>query len=172
MANLGEHYDEAGGTYLPEGDHLVKVKAIRFFTYNSGNAGAEYVLADARDREIKLAFSLMPKALWVLASFAKACGLSREQCNAFDTDNLGSHQRYMIGRKLNVHVIKGAANAETGKQYSEVDKEGRGWWPVDSEWQTHATPAANVAAAIPATANPATAQGDEPEEQADNDLPF
>lgn len=172
MPNLGEHYDDAGGQYLPEGDHLVTVKSVRFFTYNSGNEGVEFVLADKRGREIKVAFSRLGTALWMLASFAKACGMTREQSNAFDTDNLGAYQRYLVGRAVNVAVIKGAVNPSTGKQYSEVDKDNRAWWPADIEREV-TTPAQ---AAMPAAVNPATAANSTAPSTAagglDDDIPF
>jgi len=154
MPNLGEHYDDAGGQYLPEGDHLVTVKSARFFTYHSGNEGVEFVLADKRGREIKVAFSRLGTALWMIASFAKACGLTREQCNAFDTDNLGAYQRYLVGRAVNVTVVKGAVNPSTGKQYSEVDKDHRAWWPADIEREAEP---ATAKAPMPSAVNPATA---------------
>jgi hypothetical protein len=65
-----------------------------------------------------VAYYLTEKALWRLAQFASACGFSKEECRAYNTDNPNSHTM-LHNKQLIVFVAKTAPNAE-GKSYNEV----------------------------------------------------
>jgi len=112
MAFLADHWSE--GKYMDEGNHVAKIVSVRMFTYTSGGPGVEFKLINAEKREIKIGFSLKETALWKLASFVAACGLTKEECRDYNSNSPESHNR-LVGRKMNIVVVK------NGK-YHEVDE--------------------------------------------------
>jgi len=133
--NLAEHWNE-GGEWLDVGDHHVVVKACKTFTANSGTKGVNFTF-DRMGAKRDAAFYLTPKALWKLARFAEACGLTQEQCAKYDPENTLHHER-MIGKECMIRVEK------DGK-YHEVTA----FWPVDGT-----APAAPEPKTAPAVAQP------------------
>lgn len=107
MPTLADYYDSAGGDYLPAGQHEVTISGVRFFTYNSGGPGVEYILADRLGRTTKLGSSLKHTAWWKIAQLAKACGMSKDECAKFDPSNRPAHNA-LIGRRLIVDVEQNA----------------------------------------------------------------
>ena len=117
--SLADHWNE-GSEWLNVGDHHVVVKSCEMFTANSGTKGVKFVF-DNKGAQRDTAFYLTPKALWRLARFAEACGLTQEQCTKYETDNALHHER-MIGKECMIRVVK------EGK-YCEVSA----FWQVGSD---------------------------------------
>jgi hypothetical protein len=127
MTMLADHWSEK--TYLPEGNHRVAVAGVKFIRYNSGNQGAEYTLKNERGEQVSATFALVDTALWKLAQFASALGVTREDARQFDPMRL-DHHSLLIGRECNVEVGK------NGK-YTEC----LAWWALDDAPPTPAAPA-------------------------------
>lgn len=108
---LHDHWDS--GKFLSEGKHNVSVAEYKTFKYNSGTRGVEFVLKTQRGSSIKTSFCLHEKALWKLANFAKACGLTKEEAASYDENDPNSH-RILLHRHLTITV----ENGPTG--YAEV----------------------------------------------------
>ena len=118
MPMLGDH---EGADWLEPGDHLVTVIEGRMFRYKSESQGVEFLLRDNFGKTLKTSFCLVETILWRLCSFAKACGLSKDDLKAYDTDNPRSHA-LLVGREVMVRVTR-------PEKYCEVES----WWPVDGE---------------------------------------
>jgi len=118
--NLAKYAD---GEYLKAGDHDVTIKEFKRFKYNSGSEGLEVHMADAAGRTTKTDFNLNDKCLWVLASFAQACGITREELADYSHDMLQ-------GRHVRVRVV---GEVKGDKTYHSVDKDNQGWWPVGTD---------------------------------------
>lgn len=107
--SLADHYDNQGpGKYLHEGWHEVVVADYRVFDYGtptSDKGGVEFIMKDTAEKQTKATFNLLDRCLWDLANFAKACGLTREQCAKYDPHKESSH-RMLLGKRLKVHVVK------------------------------------------------------------------
>lgn len=153
MASLADHWSE--GKYMDEGNHVAKVVSVRMFTYTSGGLGVEFKLINAEKREIKTGFSLKETALWKLASFVAACGLTKEECRDYNSSSPQSHNR-LVGRKLNIKVVK------NGK-YHEVED----WSKLEAGQPTMEEPK------LVPPPNPAPIAQPEPAtEESEEDLPF
>ena len=144
----------SGGDYLQAGYHAVRVQSMRHFTYKSGSEGVEYTLTDGR-RTVKLSFCKKETILWMLADFAKTCGLTEDEMRAFQDDHL-------INRQAVVHVVLDDAG-----KYHEV--ENRGWWPADANIAELSAQDSRAASATPVQAAPETT---EPAQDPIDDLPF
>lgn len=145
------------GNFLPEGEHVVTITGHRMFNYNSGSPGVEFELRGRNGATGKIAFCLVETIQWRLAQFAKACGLSRDECRDYDPLRSQCHAR-LHNRQVSVVVEKGAPG-KNGKQYNEVTD----FRAVESE-QSHQTPKPPVAKPQPpaATREPAPEWVDEP----------
>lgn len=121
MPILSEHWSE--GNFMTPGAHHVKVKSVKFISYNSGNRGIEYTVRNAHAQELRIAFVLVEKALWKLATFVSALGRTKAECAAFDTERIGCHEQ-LIGQRCAIEVEKVARN---GKEYSEATS----WWKLE-----------------------------------------
>jgi hypothetical protein len=125
MPLLSKHWSE--GNFMTPGVHHVKVKAVKFITYNSGNKGIQYTVVNARHQELNIAFVLVEKALWKLATFVSALGWTKEQCATFDTERIGCHER-LIGRQCAIEVIMKASQKD-GKEYATAES----WWRLETD---------------------------------------
>lgn len=103
MTTLDQHWDE-GGQWLKDGWHTVKVEDYDLFDYNTGSSGVSFQVQDEHGFQAKLSHVLLEKCFWTLASFAKACGLSREDAAKYDPDKPESH-RVLIGKSVQVLVV-------------------------------------------------------------------
>lgn len=140
--SLADHWSD--GKYLTEGWHEVVVKAFEVFTYNSGNSGVKFTVEGEGGRASGTdGFSLLPQALWKLAGFAQACGMTKEECCDYNPDDPNSHAM-LVGRKLQVLVQK-----EKEKYHRAVE-----WESVESITSAAASPPvdAPTRAALPDTA--------------------
>lgn len=81
--------------FFPEGEHEVYIKTINQEQSKKGNQMLVVVLADKMGREEKEFFPLGDTALWKLASFAKATGLTKEELKSS-----GLNVPSLPGRKL------------------------------------------------------------------------
>lgn len=121
--SLADHWSD--GNYFTEGEYEVEVSDYRVFTYNTGNPGVEFKLRSDDGKEIKLGLSLKDTALWKLALFARDCGMTKEQCRNYNTDNENSH-RVLLGKRVCITVLK-------QDKYHEVDS----WRAVDPGKPAH-----------------------------------
>ncbi len=113
---LDKHWD---GGFLPVGWHAVKIEDAELFKYNSGNPGVKFTLASDEGASGGVSFPLADKALWKLASFIKALGLTREQGAAYNETNINHHKR-MIGKTLKIRVARVKAYNDPSKSYNEA----------------------------------------------------
>lgn len=136
--SLADFWSEGGsGEYLPVGEHSVHVASVKFITYNSGNRGIEYTVTDAHRRKATVSFVLVEKALWKLATFVAALGVTKDQARAFDPERIEHHQR-MIGRGCMIEI-------EKGEKYLDVTR----WWKFE-DVQTTPAPSTPVVDTTPA----------------------
>ena len=106
-------YDHSqGGIYLQPGRHLCKVTGKRLFNYNTGSPGIEIEVKNERGQTGKIGFCLVEAALWKLASFAKACGLSDADLKKYDPTSENAH-KILIGKKF-------VARVDKPDKYSEI----------------------------------------------------
>lgn len=118
--SLADHWD--GGDYLGVGDHRCTVSKFRMFSAKTGTPGVEFTLRDSRGKEIGLGLYLTEKAMGRLASFAKACGMSREEAARYNPAKQDAHN-VMLNREVMVRVEKNE------RDYSEVAE----WWKVGED---------------------------------------
>lgn len=149
--SLADHWSEHN--YFGVGDHQVTVTGFRLFDCKSGNSGVEFTL-EARGKTTKVSFILTDTSLWVLASFARACGITEEQARGYDPFAPQSH-RMLVNKCVCVRVVK------VGK-YHEVDKDNQAWWLFDGESPAYSDP---EPVAAPATEETET-------KPPDDDIPF
>lgn len=119
---LGDHYKE-GGEYLRTGWHKVRITGVRMIEH--GDGGVEYQLENKSGKS-KVAFWLNDKQAWVLANFAKACGLTVEEMAKFNESAEAHHKKMMVGRDVQVYVSK------DGK-YHQVQSDLDCWVPFDAD---------------------------------------
>lgn len=120
MTNLAEHWD---GSWLNDGWHDVTVKEVRTFAATSGTEGVEFMCIDTNGNKGKATFWLSEPALGMLASWARACGMTKDACRSYNPDNPNSH-RVLIGKRVRVEVVPDD-NDDSGK-YHRID----GWEPI------------------------------------------
>lgn len=123
---LSEYWDKevgAGGNYLRAGDWQVKVTGFDPFFANSGTPGVTFKLENT-EGETRATFWLSEGSMARLASFAKACGMSREEAQQYDPMVKGNHSM-LINHRVNVRVVLD----DKGK-YHQVDTDGCGWWAI------------------------------------------
>jgi len=106
-----DDYQEGGGNRWENGKHRVSVVGFKNFCYNTGTAGVEVHLTDGENK-IKASFPLTEKALWKLASFAKAAGLTKADFGKYDTDS--EDHSILLHRSIEIDVV------ENEKGYAEV----------------------------------------------------
>jgi hypothetical protein len=101
--SLADHWD---GDWLRSGWHEVQVVDLDTSVRNdkTGNSGVSFDVQDERGAKGKVTFWLTDKALWRLASFAAACGLTREEGAKYEPTERRSHL-VLMKRKLQVLVI-------------------------------------------------------------------
>lgn len=126
--SLADYADS--GSWMKAGTHDVSVRAFRTFDYNTGNPGVEFTLADSAGRTIKTGMPLTEKALWKLASFAQACGMTKEQLRTYDPHNPTAH-RMLVNKRLRITIEK-----PEGSKYHEVAD----WEPIPNGRPTVQTP--------------------------------
>lgn len=131
--SLGDYAGEGGGRYLKQGWHTVRISEIREWTAHTGTSGIDCELEHpASSRIQKVSFTLDTEpALRRLASFAQACGLTKQELAAYDEKSMQSH-RTLINRRVQVLIEK-----EPGAKYAEVVD----WNPVGIDAPVVATPA-------------------------------
>jgi hypothetical protein len=135
---LAEHYGQSrseGGDWLGPGKHDVTVSGYE--TGASTKKGTPFVKFDLTNDEGKAraTFWLTPAALKVLAGFAEACGVPREQAAGYDETKQESN-RIFLNRQLQVTVK--AREGDDGKTYHDVSD----WRPLNG---TQQVPVAKVA---------------------------
>jgi hypothetical protein len=103
--SLYDHYSD--GQYLSEGWHDVRVESCKTVVGTSrGTEGIEFSVVDPEiGRGCRATFWLTEKAIWRLAQFAHACGLTEDEMKRYDEKNLASH-RTLINRRVKVLVEK------------------------------------------------------------------
>lgn len=153
--SLADYADS--GSWMKAGVHDVSVRAVRVFEYNTGTPGVEFTLADQAGRTIKTGMPLSEKALWKLASFAQACGMTKEQLRTYDPNNDSAH-RILINKRLRITIEK-----PEGSKYHEVAD----WEPIPNGRAPQPAPQERPAARQPS--QPAVAPTAEP--QYDNSAP-
>lgn len=119
---LSDHWD---GGFLPVGWHRVTITDATTIKYNSGSEGVEFALQSEAGVNGKASFVLVDSILWRLAGFAKACGITREQAAKYNEHSIGHHRR-MIGKMVQVLVVRGSPRGDPPKSYNEVDD----WLPM------------------------------------------
>ncbi len=122
------------GEYLEEGVHVVAIREHRIFQYNSGNWGVEFQLSDGEGKKTKVSFPLVKTALWNLAGFVFACGLTTEQMRAFDVNDQHSQLLFfkaLYGKQVQLRVVKAG-------QYHEVEEQS--WVKVGEPAKAEHTP--------------------------------
>ena len=106
--SLAEHYDPnkvGGGSWLDVGRHEVTVRSHRLFNYNSGNKGVEFEVADDNGAIAKVGgFVLVEKAVWKLANFAAACGLTRSEMKRYNWEKDDKCHNILLNRHVGVTV--------------------------------------------------------------------
>lgn len=91
--------------YLGNGWHEVVVGKPEMFTANSGTEGVTFLLR-GDGGTTKATFFLTEAALWRLAVFADACGLTDDELKAYDETNPNSHN-VLIGKRVKALVEPG-----------------------------------------------------------------
>lgn len=109
------------GEYLGSGWHDVLVVSVREFEAKTTTQGVEFELKGQQDAKAKVSFYITEKALWRLAAFAVACGLTKEQLQLYNENSLESH-RTLCGRRVKVLL-------EKGEKYHDVTD----WAPIGSK---------------------------------------
>lgn len=120
---LADHLRE-GGDYLKTGWHDVRITGVKMIDY--GDGGVEYELSN-KSGKTKVAFWFGEKRTWVLANFAKACGLTMDDMSKFNETAENHHKKFMVGRDVRVYVAKGE------KGYHEVPGELECWAEFGAE---------------------------------------
>ena len=122
--SLADHYKPGGG-HLQAGVHEVEVMGVRKIASKSDTPGVEFQM-EAVDGTgyCKAAFWLTDAAYQVLAGFAAACGLSKEDMAAYNPipPNMDGH-KMLVGNCLKVRVVKSG-------EYHEIDD--FGWYPLSA----------------------------------------
>lgn len=88
--------------YLGNGWHEVVVGKPEMFTANSGTQGVKFPLRGDGGTTMA-SFFLTEAAMFRLAAFAEACGLTKDELKAYDETNPNSHN-VLIDRRLKVLV--------------------------------------------------------------------
>ncbi len=107
MPSLETYYD-GDGEYLGIGWHTVQITNYRTFVPNSKNPGVEFEVVDTTDKlksKTDGFYFHTEGSLKRLASFARACGLTREECARYNTDSGNSHAA-LVGKIVRVLVEK------------------------------------------------------------------
>jgi len=121
MSKFEDAWDDAGGKYLPEGWHEVRVREYRLFRANSGTEGIEMIVEDHLGRTAKRGLYATERAKGILVGWCKHCGMTREESSQFDTDDLSAVGEWAVGRPLRVLVELGEPNSQ-GKRYNEITR--------------------------------------------------
>lgn len=120
--SLADYYD---GVYLDAGWHKVRITDLELFNYNSGSDGVKFHLETSQGTKGKISFVLKydsPGCMARLASFAKACGLTKEDCARYEPERASSHSA----------LLRKSVQVE-----SALDKEGKwheivGWRSINA----------------------------------------
>lgn len=145
MGSLHSHYDPnyvpgKSGNYLPAGKHKVRVVSFKTVTAKKGTSGVKFEFESIDDLLAHETFWLTDKAYPRLASFAKACGLSEKELEAYDPDVANDHAK-LVNR---VVVIDWQLQDGSNKYHEVVN------WEPAGELTRVAMPTATEAnAAIP-----------------------
>lgn len=138
--SLADYYD---GVYLAAGWHKVRITDLELFQYpKTQTDGVKFYLETAEGSKGKATFTLKYDSrgcMARLASFAKACGLTKEECGRYEPERASSHSALM--RKA-VQVL--SELDENGKYHDIVS-----WRPIDAPELPNAP--AQAPAASPAT---------------------
>lgn len=150
--------DKYKSQFLGEGIHIVQVGGYRTFTSNppKSTPGVEFTMLDDVGRECKIGFYITEKALFRLANFAAACGLSDEDMAQYDTDVPANHNR-LSGKKVAICYSK-----SPGDKYCDVQD----FWPHTDDSRTQREVAAFAS-------RPTSETTSQPAETVpDDDIPF
>jgi hypothetical protein len=103
---VGNHYDNVG-QWLPEGWHKVTVISHKMAEgTKKGTPGVTFFARNANGKQAKSqTFWLTDSAVTFLASFAMACGLTKDEAQRYDTDNPNSHT-ILHGREVYILVVR------------------------------------------------------------------
>ncbi len=129
---LDKHWD---GGFLAVGWHSIEVTEADTFNYNTGNPGVKFMLLSDTGANGKVSFPLADAALWKLASFVRALGLTREQAAGYNETRIDHHRR-MVGRKAKVRVASVRNYNDPSKSYNEVVE----WIPASEPTPLDAPP--------------------------------
>jgi hypothetical protein len=155
--SLADHYD---GRYLGAGWHQVRVESYDCRFATTGTGLVEFTVRADNNSTSRATFFLTEKAMYRLAGFAKACGLSRDDAKRYDEQNANSHQ-VLVGARLNVHVEP--KKGDDGKTYHRVTD----WAGLDED--PDAPVSSQLDGAIKATATREAVAGFTAEEAAQAD---
>lgn len=132
--SLADHWE---GNFLGSGWHDVIVTGYRTFQFNSGNPGVEFEVQSATGTTGKVSgFVLVEKALWKLANFARACGLTKEEAAKYNPHIPNSHQA-LLNKRVRVRSEK----PENSEYYEVVE-----WEPFKDAASPSPVASANEAA--------------------------
>lgn len=139
--SLGDYYDDAseggGGSWLQAGEYEVTITGFDTGTNpHTGNQCVQFTVEDSGGRKSRATFWLTHKAMVILASFAKTCGLTRQECHAYDPEHPNSHA-ILVNRKVGVTVSPDERNSK----YHHVT----GWWKTGTRKTGPAPPSAQPA---------------------------
>lgn len=101
--------DLSGGSYIPEGEHVVTVAEVKQETSKAGAPMIVVILKDRMGREAKEYFTLADNAKWKLAGFAKACGISKDvlQSQGLNIASLMGKKAMMVKKQSGVEMYQG-----------------------------------------------------------------
>lgn len=141
------------------GDHFVTVESYKATGKSKqNNDGIEFTCV-SNGRKARVVFWLTEAALWRLADFAKACGLTKEEARGYDAFNFSSH-RALVNRRVMIRIVK------NGK-YHEVDDD-NGWWAITATNWSNGVPS-DIA---PKNRDPEPLPTTAPGAPDDKDIPF
>ncbi len=105
---------------VPQTHRVEVIRCKRIHSYKSGNDGVSYSLADwlASGAHWSIVFWLTPRAIFRLASFAKACGIPRDEACWFHLSDSRCHER-LVGCSVMVSVGRKDGKPEVVN-----------WWPA------------------------------------------
>jgi hypothetical protein len=127
--SLADYWDKPigeSGNWLDKGDWQVKVTNFRPFITPARTSGVEFKLENDQGAT-RATFWLTEPSMPRLASFAKACGLSKAEAANYDPMGVGNHS-VLLNHQVNVRVVLD----DKGK-YHQVDTDGCGWWSLSDD---------------------------------------
>ena len=155
-----------GRPQLPEGVHVVTVTDRKAERSTNGNDVLKLIVTDAKGNTGEVSLFMNEKSLWKLSNFAKACGLTKDQRQAFTSSML-------IGKRLKVRADKQVS--DKGNVYTKIEEFAgleETLEPLAPAAATSRPPAATAPPANTTAARPAAGYDDAVPPGTDDDLPF